>query len=144
LKPDNILVSFESKIKIADFGAARYAAKEYCVTTTKCGTFGYMAPEYLNYGLDSTKIDTWALGVIAYLIITGCFPFEDSDPLNDLSNLNLSIIENQNAKWLIEKVCFYLLIVEISIFKFILKLLKFEPRERIDLEQVLKSNWILK
>ena len=83
------------------------------------------------------------------------FPFESSDPLNDLSNLNLNLIENQNAKWLIEKVCFYLLllllIVEKSIFnkfnyffKFILKLLKFEPIERLNLEQVLKSYWILK
>ena len=38
---DNILVSFESKI--ADFGAALYVVKEYCIKKTTCGTLGYMA-----------------------------------------------------------------------------------------------------
>jgi len=39
-----------------------------------------------------------------HVLITNTFPFEDADPLNDLSGLDLSAIENNNARWRVEEV----------------------------------------
>jgi hypothetical protein len=58
----------------------------------------------LNHCVDSKKVDNWALGVLVHVLITNTFPFEDADPLNDLSGLDLSAIENNNARWLVEEV----------------------------------------
>lgn len=87
LKPDNfMLANKESKcIKLIDFGLSRSFYKfhgegkgELIRMETKVGTSLYMAPEVLmkNY---SSACDTWSLGVILFIMLCGCPPFDGED-----------------------------------------------------------------
>lgn len=77
LKPENILLSEKSEnavIKIADFGLAKVIS-EQGMTTTTCGTPGYVAPEVLCQKDYGTAVDVWAAGVILYIMVSGYEPF---------------------------------------------------------------------
>eukprot|EP00128_Syssomonas_multiformis_P009320 Colp12_sorted_trinity150504_noHs@30919 len=82
LKPENILYANESPdsdIKIADFGLAQIMNKQTLLSTV-CGTPGYVAPEVILNEPYSTPVDVWAIGVIAYILLSGYEPFyEDND-----------------------------------------------------------------
>src|SRR5688572_28770605 len=80
LKPENIMLqklqTGEEVVKLIDFGIAKIRdSKVTSVEPTKvAGTMEYMAPEQLN-GTPTTSSDIFALGVIAYEILTGTKPF---------------------------------------------------------------------
>jgi len=77
LKPQNILLDDTMMPKIADFGLSRLLGeqKSRTVTLKIAGTFGYMAPEYINQGIISPKADIFSLGVIIIEIqVIGTIP----------------------------------------------------------------------
>jgi serine/threonine protein kinase/CRP-like cAMP-binding protein/serine/threonine protein phosphatase PrpC len=77
LKPENLLLGEVSNlncIKIADFGFAK--AIHNSTTKSSLGTPGYVAPE-ITEGRPHTKlVDVWSMGVIFYVLMQGCLPFE--------------------------------------------------------------------
>ncbi|KAG0514816.1 hypothetical protein BDA96_10G225900 [Sorghum bicolor] len=79
LKPANILLDNNMVPKIADFGMSRLFSEEktWTCTISRDGTLGYMAPEYINRGLISTKSDIFSLGVIIIEIVTGQRDYPD-------------------------------------------------------------------
>lgn len=101
IKPDNILITGEGIAKIADFGVVRleqmvrHVDEEQGVSVVEfnrngltqegdvVGTLDYLSPEYLNEGFVDSRTDIYALGVLAYELITSNVPF------NDLSVLQL-------------------------------------------------------
>jgi serine/threonine protein kinase len=81
LKPDNILLDKDSKVKIADFGLATFIdVPEYIFK--KCGTPGYIAPEVFKYDHKNTSTnyddvcDVFSAGAILYFILFGVAFFE--------------------------------------------------------------------
>jgi serine/threonine protein kinase len=81
LKPENLLYTDHTEaadIKIADFGFAKLIASDK-VMATACGTPGYVAPEVLNNEPYTSKVDTWSLGVIIYILLCGFPPFYDEN-----------------------------------------------------------------
>ncbi|KAL5557219.1 hypothetical protein UlMin_039455 [Ulmus minor] len=74
IKSSNILLDSDFRAKIANFGLARSAEAEeghFSLTKHIVGTIGYMAPEYLENGLISTKLDVYSFGILLLEMITG-------------------------------------------------------------------------
>jgi serine/threonine protein kinase len=81
LKPQNILLSADGHIAIADYGLSKkflsYRKKHH--TYSACGTPQYIAPEVIEEGGHGTEVDWWGVGVIAYEMLTGITAFEIGD-----------------------------------------------------------------
>lgn len=76
LKPDNIMVH-QGQIKVMDFGLARSPdASHLTATGTVLGTPAYMAPEQLSQGSSAPAVDQYALGAVAYRLLSGRLPHE--------------------------------------------------------------------
>jgi len=76
LKPENILLTPDLIPKISDFGVA-FCGLGSRLTANRAlvGTIQYLSPEYLEKGVISPQGDVYALGVIAYELVTGAAPF---------------------------------------------------------------------
>ena len=79
LKPENLLLTNKSgmgaQVKIIDFGLAKMLHDSK--TQSFLGTRGYLAPEMLRREAYDKAVDVWALGVIVYVLLCGCLPFQD-------------------------------------------------------------------
>ncbi|XP_061247136.1 serine/threonine-protein kinase ULK2 isoform X1 [Bos javanicus] len=88
LKPQNILLSYASRkkssvsgirIKIADFGFARYLHSNM-MAATLCGSPMYMAPEVIMSQHYDAKADLWSIGTVIYQCLVGKPPFQANSP----------------------------------------------------------------
>ncbi len=85
LKPDNVMVGQEGAVKIADFGVAvRSTDKLEHNPDEIIGTLDYLPPEYVQRGQFDRCSDVYALGILAYELITGHPPFADLPPMEAL------------------------------------------------------------
>lgn len=75
IKPANIMIHDDGAAKITDFGVAKIASQQMTQSGTIMGTPSYMSPEQVQGGDISGRADQFALGVIAYEILTGERPF---------------------------------------------------------------------
>jgi serine/threonine-protein kinase len=81
VKPANILVRPDGKVKITDFGIARISSQTVTKTGFSMGTPAYMAPEQIMSARVSGQADQFSLAVIAYQMLSGRRPFSaDTDP----------------------------------------------------------------
>jgi serine/threonine protein kinase len=82
VKPGNILISKNGKVKIADFGFnhAGFSAAEFKESSSDFMTLHYMPPEAVDGSRDEDiAMDIWSTGVLAFHIISGSLPFVGSD-----------------------------------------------------------------
>lgn len=78
IKPDNILVSAEGKLKLTDFGLSLYGAYGRSLSDTQnevVGTPDYLAPEIILTRPHSFTADYWSLGAVVFEFLTGVPPF---------------------------------------------------------------------
>lgn len=78
MKPENVLLSEDGYIKLADFGLAKFL-KEDGSTYSFCGTAEYLAPEIIDNKGHSYQVDWWTLGILTYELRTGRPPFLDKN-----------------------------------------------------------------
>ncbi|KAL1212175.1 LysM domain receptor-like kinase 4 [Cardamine amara subsp. amara] len=71
LNSNNVFLDIEFRAKIGNLGLARSTSEDFVLTRHVEGTRGYLAPEYLEHGLVSTKLDVYAFGVVLSEIVTG-------------------------------------------------------------------------
>ena len=137
LKPDNIMLteaSDKGKIKIMDFGLSKILGKKE-KTVDGFGTLTFVSPEVLIRKPYNKEIDIWSIGVILYLLMSGDLPFDDEE--DDEQKIAKSIVFNE---------------VEFPQKKFgnkskevinlIKKCLTKEPKNRIKIDEIIKSDWI--
>lgn len=105
IKPQNIIISREGKIKVTDFGIAK-AASSNTITSNTMGSVHYISPEQARGGYSDEKSDIYSLGVTLYEMISGRVPFvgdnsvsvallhiqEEATPLHELEpNVPVSV-----------------------------------------------------
>lgn len=126
LKPENIIIDKNDQVKICDFG---WCVQSNEVRTTFCGTMDYMAPEMLLGEGHSFQVDLWALGILLYELLHGYAPFraiKDAEKRQQILNNELSFAAGTSslAKDLIQR------------------LIKTNPKDRINLNKILAHPWI--
>lgn len=75
VKPSNLIIMRNGRIKLADFGIARVEAADRTRTDVIMGTPGYIAPEHYLGGPVDHRIDVFAAGVLFYHLLSGKLPF---------------------------------------------------------------------
>ena len=83
IKPQNILLMKNGKIKVTDFGIARLPNAETVTMTDKAiGTVYYISPEQASGRKIDARSDIYSLGVMMYEMATGCLPFTADSPVS--------------------------------------------------------------
>lgn len=75
IKPQNIIISTEGKVKVTDFGIAR-AANTNTINSDVMGSVHYASPEQARNGFVDGKSDIYSLGIVMYEMVTGRVPFD--------------------------------------------------------------------
>ena len=84
VKPENVLIADDGRIKVADFGLAKAVSADTQHTATKgvlIGTVSYLAPELVVEGKADARADVYAAGVLLYELLTGKKPHEGESPI---------------------------------------------------------------
>ena len=84
MKPENILISKEGRVKIADFGLARgelIGSTMTAESSVVLGSVSYLSPEQVQRGVADSRSDVYAVGIVAFEMFTGEKPFTGDSPI---------------------------------------------------------------
>ncbi len=82
VKPQNILVTEDDRLKLTDFGIAKAVDSDLTETGSLIGTADYLSPEQILGGPATIASDLYAVGVVLYELLTGELPFSGETPLS--------------------------------------------------------------
>jgi len=124
IKPENVLLASGMIAKLTDFGWSNYMQGEY-KRTTVCGTPIYLAPEMINNMGHDEKVDIWCIGVLLFELMTGVQPWKG----NDVNTVKMNILRLK-INWPKN--------MDRKAGDLISRILKYNPDERISLENMLR------
>ncbi|CAL8348966.1 testis-specific serine/threonine-protein kinase 6 [Gadus morhua] len=131
LKCENILLTVGNEVKITDFGFGRFLEGPSDLSSTFCGTPLYAPPEVLlGNHYDPKKSDIWSIGVILYVMLTACMPYDDSNAIRLVRAQRAPMAYPENAA------------LADSCKSFILLILQYHASARPDIQQVAESTWL--
>ncbi|XP_022875151.1 CBL-interacting serine/threonine-protein kinase 7-like [Olea europaea var. sylvestris] len=133
IKPQNLLLDNKGSLKITDFGlSALPEQKKDGLIYTACGTPAYTAPEVVyRKGYDGSKADAWSCGVLLYVFLVGCIPFDDRNLATMYRAIHHRVYEF--PPWLSKPAK-----------NVIFRLLDPNPKTRLSLEELIKLPWFNK
>ena len=81
IKPQNMIISRDGKVKVADFGIAR-AVTSQTIGATAVGSVHYISPEQARGGFSDSRTDIYSLGITMYEMVTGTVPFDGDNTVS--------------------------------------------------------------
>ncbi|MBN9215959.1 MAG: serine/threonine protein kinase [Microbacterium sp. SCN 70-200] len=81
VKPENVLLAEDGRIKIGDFGLARATSANTASGQMLMGTIAYLAPELVTRGTADARSDIYALGIMLYEMLVGEQPYKGEQPM---------------------------------------------------------------
>ncbi len=82
IKPHNIMITDDDRVKVTDFGIARAATSSTVTTTSNVlGSVHYFSPEQARGGYTDEKSDIYSLGIVMYEMVTGKLPYQGESPI---------------------------------------------------------------
>ncbi|NLL82246.1 MAG: Stk1 family PASTA domain-containing Ser/Thr kinase [Tissierellia bacterium] len=83
IKPHNIMITKEDRVKVTDFGIARAVTSSTVTTTSNVlGSVHYFSPEQARGGYTDEKSDIYSLGIVIYEMATGKVPYDGESPIS--------------------------------------------------------------
>ncbi|MDN0194745.1 Stk1 family PASTA domain-containing Ser/Thr kinase [Streptomyces sp. S.PNR 29] len=80
MKPENVLIGDDGRVKVADFGLVRAVDTVTNTSGSVLGTVSYLAPEQIENGTADPRVDVYACGVVLYEMLTGDKPHDGDSP----------------------------------------------------------------
>ncbi|MFI9216300.1 Stk1 family PASTA domain-containing Ser/Thr kinase [Streptomyces werraensis] len=80
MKPENVLIGDDGRVKVADFGLVRSVDTVTNSTGTVLGTVAYLAPEQIEHGTADPRVDVYACGILLFEMLTGEKPHDGDSP----------------------------------------------------------------
>mmetsp|Transcript_21084 Transcript_21084/g.30464 ORF Transcript_21084/g.30464 Transcript_21084/m.30464 type:complete len:427 (+) Transcript_21084:129-1409(+) len=136
LKPENLLLTNKgpnAEVKLIDFGLAKKISSD-AVAHSFLGTRGYLAPEMLQRHTYDKAIDIWALGIIVFVLLCGCLPFDD-----DSSRITSEVVARKKFALRFPRWASNLSSPAKDLLQ---KLLDVNPKTRITAEEALRHPWV--
>ena len=81
VKPENVLLAEDGRIKIGDFGLARATTANTATGAQLLGTIAYLAPELVTRGTADARSDIYSLGIMLYEMLAGEQPYQGEQPM---------------------------------------------------------------
>src|SRR5438445_8503041 len=91
IKPHNVIVATDGRVKVTDFGIARSGASQMTETGSIIGTAQYLSPEQARGAPVDPRSDLYSVGIVLYEMLTGSVPFTGDTPL-EIAMKHLSAI----------------------------------------------------
>lgn len=135
LKPENLLLTHtgsDAEVKLIDFGLAKVMRES--VASSFLGTKGYLAPEMLQRHSYDKAIDMWALGVIVFVLLCGCLPFDDDSSKIPSETAARKKFTLRFPKWAAS--------LSTSAKDLLHNLLEINPKTRYTADQALAHPWV--
>ncbi len=120
IKPQNIIISRDGKVKVTDFGIAR-AASSQTISSNAMGSVHYISPEQARGGYCDERSDIYSMGIVMYEMLTGTVPFEGE------STVQVALMHIQSEMVPPRK---YEPMIPVSLEKIILKCTQKKPEAR--------------